>query len=101
MFDTFPEMLGDGSTVMLGLLVFLATAVLSFGMMVGLRSRGADAVVSTAGGAHTSALTEPARRPGPMTRPSRRRWAGRTAPEGRCGGGRCDGSRSPSPRLPG
>jgi tight adherence protein C len=32
---------GDSSTMMLGLLVFLATAVLSFGMMVGLRSGGA------------------------------------------------------------
>ena len=41
MFDAFPAMFGDSSTMMLGLLVFLATAVLSFGMMVGLRSRGA------------------------------------------------------------
>jgi hypothetical protein len=41
MLDTFPEMFGDSSTIMLELLVFLATAVLSFGIIVGLRSRGA------------------------------------------------------------
>jgi tight adherence protein C len=40
-FDPLVEIFGDSSTMMLGLLVFLATAVLSFGVMAGMRSRGA------------------------------------------------------------
>jgi hypothetical protein len=41
MFDVLAEVFGDSSTMMLGLLVFLATAVLTFGVMLGVRSRGA------------------------------------------------------------
>ncbi len=41
MFESFGEIFGDSSTMMLGLLVFLATAVLSFCVMLALRSRGA------------------------------------------------------------
>ena len=35
------EIFGDGSAMMLALLVFLATAVLTFGVMLGVRARGA------------------------------------------------------------
>ena len=41
MLDALVETFGDSSSMMLGLLVFLATAVLSFGVMVGARARGA------------------------------------------------------------
>ena len=41
MFDALVETFGDSSSMMLGLLVFLATAVLSFGIMMGARARGA------------------------------------------------------------
>jgi tight adherence protein C len=40
-FDILAEVFGDRSTMMLALLVFLATAVLTFGVMLGLRARGA------------------------------------------------------------
>jgi tight adherence protein C len=41
MFDILAEVFGDSSAMMLALLVFLATAVLTFGVMLGARSRGA------------------------------------------------------------
>jgi len=41
MFDILADVFGDSSAMMLALLVFLATAVLSFGVMLGVRSRGA------------------------------------------------------------
>jgi tight adherence protein C len=41
MFDPLVEIFGDSATMMLGLLVFLATSVLTFGVMVVIRSRGA------------------------------------------------------------
>jgi tight adherence protein C len=40
-FDTLTFVFGDSSAMMLALLVFLATAVLAFGVMVTVRSRGA------------------------------------------------------------
>ena len=40
-FDVFGEMLGDRSMMMLALMVFLAVAVSSFGLMVAFRARGA------------------------------------------------------------
>ena len=39
--DTLLDVFGDGSTMMLGLLVFLATAILSLGVMLTMRARGA------------------------------------------------------------
>jgi tight adherence protein C len=39
--DTLASALGDSSTIMLAALVFLATTVLSFGVMLGVRARGA------------------------------------------------------------
>ena len=41
MIDILGEVFGDRATMMLALLVFLATAVLTFGVMLGLRARGA------------------------------------------------------------
>ena len=41
MLDTLAEMFSDQSRMMLALLVFLATAVLTFAIMLGVRSRGA------------------------------------------------------------
>jgi tight adherence protein C len=41
MFDILAEVFGDSSSMMLALLVFLATAVLTFGILLGVRSRGA------------------------------------------------------------
>jgi tight adherence protein C len=41
MFDILAEVFGGSSAMMLALLVFLATAVLTFGVMLGARSRGA------------------------------------------------------------
>ena len=41
MLDILTEMFGDGSAMMLALLVFLATAVLTFGIMLAVRARGA------------------------------------------------------------
>jgi hypothetical protein len=39
--DILAELFGDSAAMMLALLVFLATAVLSFGIMLGVRARGA------------------------------------------------------------
>ncbi len=41
MIDILGEVFGDRATMMLALLVFLATAVLTFGIMLGVRARGA------------------------------------------------------------
>jgi tight adherence protein C len=40
MFDILADVFGDSSSMMLALLVFLATAVLTFGVLLGVRSRG-------------------------------------------------------------
>src|SRR5262249_61297822 len=39
-YEVFADVFGDGSVMMLALLVFLAVAVLSFGVMATVRSRG-------------------------------------------------------------
>src|SRR5262249_53481484 len=39
-YEIFADVFGDGSVMMLALLVFLATAILTFGVMVTVRSRG-------------------------------------------------------------
>jgi tight adherence protein C len=41
MLDILGEVFGDRAAMMLALLVFLATAVLTFGIMLGVRARGA------------------------------------------------------------
>jgi tight adherence protein C len=41
MYDILADIFGDSSAMMLALLVFLATAVLSLGLMLGVRARGA------------------------------------------------------------
>ena len=41
MIDILGEVFGDRATMMLALLVFLATAILTFGIMLGVRARGA------------------------------------------------------------
>src|SRR5262245_22749599 len=39
--DTLADVFGDGSTMIVGLLVFLATTILSLGVMLTMRARGA------------------------------------------------------------
>jgi tight adherence protein C len=64
--DTFADLFSDGSTLMLAVLVFLAAAVLAFGVMLAVRARGA--VKRRAAGIATLPGRDQAQEPGSLSR---------------------------------